>query len=277
MKIKKCCAGACLYALLLFGGRIGEDMRFVTASGVLGNFICELYKKTSSGGCFFEKHGGSYEFSAGKTETDTLFDGFLRKTPLRIDASVIKSDCCKKTFMRGAFLASGFVSEPEKPYHLEIKTSHHIAAEDFVKTASEYEITFKTLMRGGRTVLYLKSSEQIKDFLTLIGAQKYTFEYTNAELEKSLRNDINRALNCEYANDDKRMGAAEKQIGDIMILKEDGYPGVPDKLEELAELRLLNPEIGLAELGQLLDPPLSKAGVSHRMKKIAELAAERRK
>ena len=116
----------------------------------------------------------------------------------------------------------------------------------------------------------------MKDFLTVIGAQTFTFDYANAELEKDLRNEINRALNCESANEDKRLGAAGKQIRDITILKNDGYRDVPSKLIELAEVRLQNPEIGLADLGLLLNPPLSKAGVSHRMRKIAELASERK-
>lgn len=276
IKNHKCCTFACIYGLLLFGGRLSEGIKYVTSHPEKCDFFNKAFLSLSSGGTVVENHGDSFETTLLENEDDSGLSEILSVSPHRLNWSVIQSECCKKAFIRGAFISTGFVSEPEKPYHLEIKTSHHTAADDLKKLALEFGINFKSLVRGGRTVLYLKSSDQVKDFLTVIGAQTFTFDYANAELEKDLRNEINRALNCESANEDKRLGAAGKQIRDITILKNDGYRDVPSKLIELAEVRLQNPEIGLADLGLLLNPPLSKAGVSHRMRKIAELASERK-
>lgn len=276
IKNHKCCSFACIYGLLLFGGRLSEGVKYVTSHSEKCEFFNKVFLSLSSGTSVVENHGDSFETTLVAGTDDSGLEELLARSPHRIDLSKISSDCCKRAFMRGTFISTGFVSDPEKPYHLELKTSHHSAAEDLRKIAAEFDIQFKSLVRGGRTVLYLKSSDQVKDFLTLIGAQTFTFEYANAELEKDLRNEINRALNCESANEDKRLDAAGRQIKDINILKKDGYRDVSLKLVELAELRLANPEIGLAELGQLLSPPLSKAGVSHRMRKIAELASERK-
>jgi len=275
IKLHKCCTFACVYGLLLFGGRLSDGIKYVTSHKEKCDFLNKAFLSFSSGTTVVEEKGDSFETEILADTDDSYLSKILSVSPHRINEKYIESDCCKKAFLRGVFIATGFVSEPEKPYHLELKTSHHTAAEDLKRIALEYDINFKTLVRGGRTVLYLKSSDSVKDFLTLIGAQAFTLEYANAEIEKDLRNEINRALNCESANEDKRLGAAGKQIKDITVLKNDGYRDVPDKLIELAEIRLKNPELGLADLGQLLNPPLSKAGVSHRMRKIAELASER--
>ncbi len=276
IKMHKCCSFACIYGLLLFGGRLGDGIKYVTSHKEKCDFLNKTFLSFSSGTSVVEEKGESFETEILADTDDTELSMLVSQSPHRINTKYLESDCCKKAFMRGVFIATGFVSDPEKPYHLEVKTSHYSAAEDLKKIAAEYDINFKSLVRGGRTVLYLKSSDSVKDFLTLIGAQTFTFEYANAELEKDLRNEINRALNCESANEDKRLDAAGKQIKDITVLKNDGYRDVPLKLVELAEIRLKNPELGLADLGQLLTPPLSKAGVSHRMRKIAELASERK-
>ena len=277
IKNHKCCTFACVYGLLLFGGRLAEGIKYVSSHREKCEFLTKSFLSFSSGTPVVEEHGEAFETEILEGTDDSGLFELLSVSPHRIETKYLSSDCCKKAFMRGAFISTGFVSEPEKPYHLELKTSHHTAAEDFKQIAAEYYVHFKSLVRGGRTVLYLKSSDSVKDFLTLIGAQTFTFDYANAEFEKGLRNEINRALNCESANEDKRLDAAGKQIKAINILKEDGYVDVPLKLVELGELRLKNPELGLTELGQLLTPPLSKAGVSHRMRKIAELATERKK
>ena len=277
IKNHKCCSFACIYGLLLFGGRLSDGIKYVTSHKEKCEFLTRSFLTFSSGTPIVSGHGDVFETEILSETDDSVLSNLLSVSPHRIEMKYLNSDCCKKAFMRGVFISTGFVSEPEKPYHLELKTSHHSAAEDFKKMAAEYDIHFKSLVRSGRTVLYLKSSDSVKDFLTLIGAQTFTFDYANAELEKGLRNDINRALNCESANEDKRLDAVGKQIKDITVLKEDGYRDVPLKLVELSEIRLKNPEMGLADLGQLLTPPLSKAGVSHRMRKIAELASERKK
>lgn len=274
IRAKKCCYFACLYGILLFGGRLNYGIRYVTSHSEKSEYLNKIFHVVSDGISITDNRGEIFET---EISGDTSLSFLLSKSPHKIDFSFLSSECCKKSFMRGAFISTGFVSEPGKPYHLELKTSHYTVAEDFKKLMLEFGIQFKSIVRNGRTVLYLKSSDQVKDFLTLIGAQVFTFEYTNAEFEKDLRNEINRSLNCESANEDKRLQAAEKQIKDIKILKDDGYRDVPRKLIELSELRLKNPESGLSELGTMLEPPLSKAGVSHRMKKIAELASERKK
>lgn len=191
--------------------------------------------------------------------------------PLRIDYSAFENDCCTQAFLRGVFMGGGFICSPEKSYHLEIRTGHQMLADDLIRFGAEYDIRFKSTLRNGIRILYIKNSDQIKDFLAYIGASASVFDFINAEFEKNLKNNVNRVVNCENANIEKTINAAQKQIKAIKRLMKRGVANVPPDLIQLAELRLNHPEMNLEELGKQLTPALSKSGVAHRMRKIIEL------
>jgi DNA-binding protein WhiA len=192
--------------------------------------------------------------------------------PLHIDYSVLEKECCISSFLRGAFIAGGFISDPQKTYQLEITTSHFLLADDFAKLCSEFDIYPKMTTRRGNRILYIKTAESIKDFLTVIGSLDYMFDFTNTVIIKDMRNDINRIVNCESANIDKTVIASKTHIQAINTLKALSYEGLNEQLKEIAELRLENPELSLEQLGQLCNPPITKSGVSHRLKKLCEIA-----
>ena len=177
--------------------------------------------------------------------------------------------------MRGVFLGGGFISSPEKSNHLDIRTGHQMLADDLIRFGEEYGIHFKSVLRKGIRILYLKSSDRIRDFLAFIGASSSVFDFINAEFEKNLKNNVNRAVNCENANIEKSIAASQKQIKAINRLKKKGYINVSSELVALAETRLSYPDDTFEELGKKLSPALSKSGVAHRMKKLIELTKKR--
>ncbi len=191
-----------------------------------------------------------------------------------IDESIVKSKCCKKRYLKGLFLGGGTISDPNKGYHFEVSTDSQILASDMKKLINSFvDIHAKISKRKESYVVYLKDSEQIKDILNIIGAHSQLFEYENIRIYKEVRNKTNRINNCEFANMDKTLNAANKQIESINKIKTTiGIDALPDNLIDMALVRLENPEASLSELGDMLDPPIKKAGVHHRLKKIEEIS-----
>lgn len=187
--------------------------------------------------------------------------------------TVTQKSCCRRAYLRGAFLCSGSVSDPEKSYHLEIVCKEVAIAESLKDILKTFDIEAKITSRGKNHILYIKESSQIVETLNVIEAPVALMEYENAIILKDMRNSINRRNNCDTANISKTVSAAVNQIADIEALmgtKE--YKNLPDSVKEIAELRLQYPEASLKELGELLDPPLGKSGVNHRLRKLSELA-----
>jgi len=187
----------------------------------------------------------------------------------------LHNDCCKKAYLRGCFISVGTINEPNKAAHLEMSFKEET---DYIPCAfclSHFGFNVKCMERKNHTVLYIKDADSISNYLTLIGAYSAMMDYENARILKSIRNNANRAVNCDFANIIKSETASYKQIADIQKIKESGKFGLLSSLvRELAQLRLENPEASLSELGEMLQTPISKGGVSHRMKKIADLASE---
>jgi len=181
--------------------------------------------------------------------------------------------CCVKAFLRGSFLASGYVADPNKSYHLEISARDEETAGILCALMEDFELNPKIVLRKGAYVVYIKDAELISDFLKLTGAHKSLLDYENIRVEKEMRNNINRAVNCETANLQKTLDASFKQIESIKYIQDTKGLGVlPEPLRELAVLRLENPDLSLSELGNMLDPVLGKSGVSHRMRRIINYA-----
>jgi len=185
----------------------------------------------------------------------------------------IMGKCCIKTLLRQAFIDFGSVNNPEKSYHLELVVDSEELAALLTAVINEYNISAKIMVRGTSYVVYLKGSEDISDFLKLTGAANTVMEFENVRILKEVRSNINRGVNCETSNIQKKIDASFKQMESIEYIKNTaGLSCLPEELQQLAELRLTNKEAGLMELGELSNPRVSKSGVSHRMKRIIDFA-----
>lgn len=191
-------------------------------------------------------------------------------------SKVLKKGCCKKAYLRGAFLAGGSISDPEKTYHLEI-TCHRLSMAKMVcamiNSFKSNELNAKVIKRKGNFIIYLKEGENIVDFLNIIGAHTALLELENVRILKGMRNSVNRIVNCETANLDKTINASMRQVENIKYIKDKiGFGALPENLREIAELRLLYPDANLKELGNGLNPALGKSGVNHRLRKLDSIA-----
>ena len=180
--------------------------------------------------------------------------------------------------IREAFIKSGSINDPNKKYHLEITFKVKKKAEEMKQLLENFNIHARVIKREKEYMLYLKEGEEISNFLALIGANSSVIKFEEVRVLKETRNDINRLVNCETANLNKTINAAVKQIEDIkLIKKKHKFSSLPENLQEIAELRILNPDVSLVELGKMLSEPIGKSGVNHRLKKISEIAEELRK
>lgn len=190
-----------------------------------------------------------------------------------VNNPLIRNSCCKRAFVRGAFLTAGSISNPEKSYHAEIVCASAKKAEQLQKIMNSFEMDAKIVVRKQSHVVYLKDGTQIVEFLNVMEAFVALMELENVRIIKEMRNTVNRKVNCETANIHKTVSAAVKQAEDIYYIKETiGLHKLPEGLVEIAELRLKHPEATLKELGDLLTEPVGKSGVNHRIRKLSEIA-----
>lgn len=211
---------------------------------------------------------------AGALSELGILDGAMSLT-YGILPRVVRRDCCAISYLRGAFLGGGFVADPHGDFHFELTAETEELAQDLGALMQRFEITAKVTQRRGLYTVYLKGAEPIVTFLALVGAHRALLRTEDVRIMKSMRNDVNRIVNAETANLQKAAEAAMSQIEAIHLLAEvRGLENLPPALEELARLRLEQPEVSLRELGELADPPLSKSAVYHRVRRIEELAAE---
>ncbi len=186
---------------------------------------------------------------------------------------MVRKRCCKRAYLRGAFLARGSVSRPGGSYHLEMVFPNFELAQSVQKMSESLGIHFRIMERKGSVVLYLKGSDQIADYIRLMGANYALLEFENMRIYKSMKNQVNRQVNCETANMEKTLEAAWRQVETIEhLISRYSLEGIPEQLRELALLRLDYPDSTLKELGEMLTPQLSKSGVAYRMKKLEHLA-----
>ena len=197
----------------------------------------------------------------------------------RIQAAVSAEDklarsCCRRAYLRGAFLAAGTISDPEKYYHLEIDCVSESLADTVRSLLEGFGLNAKTVRRRDLWVVYIKEGDQLAEMLRLIGANRSLMEFENVRILRERRGSVNRRVNCETANLKKTVNAAVRQVDDIRYLQEKGILGrLSPALQEMAELRLLYPDVSLQELGTRMMPPVGKSGVNHRMRKLQEAAA----
>ena len=181
--------------------------------------------------------------------------------------------CCNRAFLRGVFLTSGSVTDPNSGYHLEIAAGDREHAARILEIMGIFGIEAKTIERKHNFVVYMKEGAAIVDFLNVVGAHKALMEFENVRILKEMRNSINRQVNCETANIKKTVSAAARQTEDIRYIHDTiGFGNLSENLSQIAKLRLENPDVSLKELGQMLEPPIGKSGVNHRLRKLSEIA-----
>ncbi len=280
---KKCCTAAEIYGILLYCNTFSSnEIRIVTESRPFAQRVEKLFMKAF--GWEFDQHLG-FEVPEGKMtlvvnereKMEQVFERFgyerERIVAHHINLGVLENDCCKVAFMRGAFLAGGSATDPQKNYHLELITGHFNVSNEVVSMLFEMGFSARNSRRGGNCVTYLKQSEAIEDLLTTLGAPVAAMEIMKAKVEKDMRNSINRKVNCDTANVEKTVNAAIAQIEAIRSLEESGaLDGLGEKFKETARLRVEHPEASIAELAAMADPPVTKSCLNHRLRKIMELA-----
>lgn len=280
---KHCCAVAEAYGVLLFCNTFSAaGVRIVTESKDFAQRLPRLFKKA-----FDVDFDQTPETELGKQvfviedreKTLRIYETFGLEPEtiisLHVNLGILEEECCKISFLRGAFMAGGSVTDPEKRYHLELATSHLRVTREVYSLLMELGFFPKDTVRSGNQVLYFKQSDYIEDVLTSLGAPVCAMQIMEAKVEKDLRNGINRRVNCETANLGKAVDAAQEQLSAIRRLEASGmYADLPDKLRKTAELRKANPEATLLELAQMQDPPLTKSAINHRMRKLIELSKQ---
>ena len=211
-----------------------------------------------------------YLFQALKWDDD--FDVGSLMIP-KIHSVLLKSNCCKRSYVRGVYFTVGSMSDPEKSYHLEFVCQNEEYAEQMVEILKSFSLDARIVLRKKYYVVYMKEGEGIVDLLNVMEAHVALMELENTRILKEMRNSINRRVNCEAANITKTVNAATRQVEDILYLKEHyGFENLPENLCEIAMVRLENPEASLKELGELLNPKVGKSGVNHRLRKLMEIA-----
>lgn len=282
---KSCCAKAQCFGVLLFCNSFGSDgLRIITESKEFAQLLPKLFKKAFN--MTFDilpesETLGKLNFQItdpGKLHAIMEDYGFSPEDTLslHINLPVVEEECCRSAFLRGAFLAGGSVTDPVKGYHIELSTTHRSVARECSALMDEILGFYpKTVTRGGGQVLYLKQSDQISDFLTYLGAPIAAMGIMEARLEKELNNKVNRRCNCDEANTSKVVEAAQEQLAAIRTLKELGLmEHLPAKLMQAALAREENPESSLTELASMMEPPITKPAMNHRLKKLVEMAKE---
>jgi len=191
-----------------------------------------------------------------------------------IDRNIIRKSCCKRAYLRGAFLAGGSVNNPEgSSYHLEISSMYEEHCQALVELANNFNLNARCIERKKGFIFYIKEGEKIIELLNIIGAHQALFKFEDVRIMRDMRNSVNRIVNCETANLNKTIGAAVRQIDNIKLLqKEIGLENLPEKIREVAEIRLQHPDLNLTEVGEMLKVKVSKSGVNHRLRKIDEMA-----
>lgn len=306
---RHCCARAEAYGILLYCGTFNSsEIRVVTENPQFAGRLRKLFHRAfnlrfdrapepgqtaqpdgpgrgGKSGALREEPAGSPAGASGKlvfqiTDPQKLSKiiNLLGYDPrqnlvLHINFGLLEEPCCRAAFLRGAFFAGGSMTDPLKRYHLELATSHMQVSRELEVLLRDAGFPPKAVGRNGGYVTYFKQSEHIEDFLTMIGAPVAAMKVMSAKMEKDLRNSVNRRLNCDSANVDKAVEAAQGQLEAIRKLRSAGkLERLPDRLQETASLRESHPELTLSELAEEFDPPVTKSCLNHRLRRLMELA-----
>ncbi len=287
------CSLAELAALLSFGGSIstggkGDCLKLQTESLVVARKYFTLIRKTFNISIDISvrsnSHGGKNRIYTLLITDPAMITRILQATKLsqenlsegeigRASQLLVQNACCKRAFIRGAFLISGSMSNPKKSYHLEIVVNDSEKAEQLKCMIQSFSIDAKIVTRKKNYVVYIKEGSQIVDLLNVMEAHVALMNLENVRILKDMRNQVNRQVNCEAANINKTVVAASKQIEDIIYIRDHvGFGDLAEGLEDMAKLRIQYPDASLKELGAMLTPPIGKSGVNHRLRKLSMIA-----
>jgi DNA-binding protein WhiA len=294
---KNCCHKAELAGILRTGlivkkYRGSNSLIYITEHALLSRYIFTSIKNQIKVGpnifgeriTRFKKHV-VYRLNFTKILNMDEFKLFLKSMGIQViqdegkkiyDDYEINERCCVRAYIRGGFLAVGSITNPEKAYHLELSFTDRKIAEEYMGFMKRFDLKPRHLSRKGYEIVYMKEGQDIVDFLNVIGAHRGLMEMENIRILKDMRNQVNRIVNCETANLGKIVNASLKQVEYIRHLdKTVGIENLPQGLKEIARLRLEFPEASLAELGKMLNPPLGKSGVNHRLRKLEKIAKDK--
>ncbi len=281
----RCCCTAMCYGMLLYGSVFtSREIRIISASDELHSFMPRLFRRTFGFGfdSISEKKTENSRRSYLIRDTDKLsaicerfgYDP-SRMPVLHVNLSVLEEDHCRISFLKGAFLTGGSVTDPDKGYHLEFATDHASVSRETHALLGELGFDAREASRKSTHLLYFKQSGVIEDLLTFLGAAVSSMELMSAKIEKDMTNSVNRLVNCDAANVRKAVDAAQAQLHAIRLIQErSALTILPEKERETACLRLEHPSETTAELARLHDPPVSKSCVNHRLRNILAAAAE---
>ncbi|MEY8386719.1 DNA-binding protein WhiA [Oscillospiraceae bacterium 38-13] len=279
---RRCCAQAEAYGVLLYCHTFNAtEVRIITENPNLAARLPRLFQRAFDLG--FDRRPeprgtGKMIFQITRREKLDHIINLLGYAPrqslaLHVNFAMVEEECCRAAFFRGCFFAGGSVTDPAKRYHLELTGSHLQASRELEVLLRESGYPPKSVARNGSAVTYFKQSDQIEDFLTLIGAPSAAMRLMSTKVEKGIRNSVNRRLNCDSANLDKAVEAAQSQGEAIRKLEAAGrLRELPEKLRDTAARRLEYPELSLSELAETFDPPVTKSCLNHRLRKLVELA-----
>ena len=281
--VRECCARAEVYGVLLHCNTFSpHEVRIITESESFARRLPRLLDRAF--GLAFDRLPGAGEQKfvfqiTDRDKTGRIIDAFgfdSRQSPvLHINFGLLEEDCCRSAFLRGAFLSGGSVTEPAKRYHLELVTSHVQASRELMALLTDMGRQPRQTVRGGSQVTYFKSFDQIEQLLDIMGAPLSARELASTRAEKKLRNGVNRRVNCEAANLDKAVDAAQEQLEAIRRLYAlDRVGDLPAQLKETIILRETYPELTLRELAEEFEPPITKSCLNHRLRKLVELSRE---
>ena len=278
---RDCCQRAELYGVLLFASEFSNRrIRLVSGQAALIRRVSALFLRVFGFAPEVKSVGGKRALVIEEERrlravlTGLGYD-YRSYITYHLNRNMVEEPCCASAFLRGAFLMAGSVASPEKKSHLEIKNGHATLCREVMSLMLDNGLEPKMAERGSGVVIYWKDTQRIEDFLTMIGAPRAAMALMEGKVEKQIRNEINRQVNCETANLGKAVDAAQEQLAAIRRLEANGtYNDLPDKIRKTAELRKANPEATLQELAQMQDPPLTKSAINHRMRKLIELSKQ---
>ena len=275
---KLCCARAEAYGILLYCNTFSStEVRIITENPNFAARLPKLFHRAF--GLRFDRQPepdqlGKMVFQITERKKLDHITNLLGYDPrqnlvLHINFAMLEEECCRASFLRGIFFAGGSVTDPLKRYHLELATPHHSVSREAYSLLLDLGFSPKETQRSGNSLLYFKQADAIADFFTTIGASNAAMAIMTAKVEKEMRNTITRQINCDNANTDKTVAAAQAQMAAIRrIAKEYGLDALPEPLKDAALLRITNPEASLSDLVLLSNPPVTKSCLNHRLKKL---------
>jgi DNA-binding protein WhiA len=288
---KICCQKAELAALLMLRANLGQDqngelcltttVENATPARKIYRLLKEAYGLSSTVRVQEKKRFKKSRLYVVETPINKPNgDGWLLELGLtpkgkrQVNWELISKNCCKRAYLRGIFISRGFINRPEGNYHLEMVLNDSRLVSDVLKIMRKLDIQARVSERKSSLLIYIKESEKIVDFLRIVEASTALLDFENVRIIKSMRNQVNRQVNCETANLAKTVDASVRQVELIeRLLQKIGVKGLPANLRELAILRIDNSDSTFKEMGIMLDPPLTKSGVAYRMKKLENFAA----